>query len=280
MDSDHRAAIDAVLSQARPFETPCGDGSMVWRRWGQGRPVVLLHGGSGSWMHWIRTIPALSPHYTVWAPDQPGFGDSAVPPQPVTPDSYAVLVKEGLDALPQRLESFDIVGFSMGSGVGTRIARLVDGRVRHLVLAGANFVLGPRKPRGELISARRIKDLAERTRAFRHNLGVMMIAHERNRDDFAVELYGFDAMKRRLKWLSFSNAEMMHATLPHVKLQGRLCVISGADDQLIGHDPARQAEAIRSAWPGAGYVTVPGAGHWVMYEGAEGFNRELLRALA
>ena len=27
-------------------ETPCGAGSLVWRAWGRGRPLVLLHGGS------------------------------------------------------------------------------------------------------------------------------------------------------------------------------------------------------------------------------------------
>src|SRR5687767_9478449 len=107
MTIDHQPAIDAILSQAEAFETPCGDGKMVWHRWGKGRPVVLLHGGSGSWMHWIRTIPALASHYTLWVPDQPGFGDSALPPDPVTPQSYAELVKQGIDALPERLESFD-----------------------------------------------------------------------------------------------------------------------------------------------------------------------------
>ena len=24
--------------------------------WGEGRPLVLLHGGTGSWMHWVRNV--------------------------------------------------------------------------------------------------------------------------------------------------------------------------------------------------------------------------------
>ncbi|HEX4114045.1 MAG TPA: hypothetical protein VH020_16050, partial [Stellaceae bacterium] len=47
------AALDRV---ARHRETPCGDGTMVWREWGEGVPVVLLHGGYGSWQHWLRNI--------------------------------------------------------------------------------------------------------------------------------------------------------------------------------------------------------------------------------
>ena len=60
---------------------------MVWRVWGSGEPLVLFHGGSGSWTHWIRNIPELSRHYELWVPDIPGLGDSAMPPQPWTPTS-------------------------------------------------------------------------------------------------------------------------------------------------------------------------------------------------
>src|SRR3546814_6277896 len=47
----------------------CGDGQMVWRLWGEGPPLVLLHGGSGSWTHWFRNIPALARRYRVIAAD-------------------------------------------------------------------------------------------------------------------------------------------------------------------------------------------------------------------
>ena len=45
---------------------------MVWRVWGAGEPLVLFHGGSGSWTHWIRNIPELSRHYELWVADIPG----------------------------------------------------------------------------------------------------------------------------------------------------------------------------------------------------------------
>src|SRR3990172_888777 len=49
--------VDAIARAARRIETPWGAGTMVWRVWGSGEPLVLFHGGSGSWTHWIRNIP-------------------------------------------------------------------------------------------------------------------------------------------------------------------------------------------------------------------------------
>ena len=61
-------------------------GPMVWHEWGRecldqgASTLVLLHGGSGSWMHWIRNIaPLVADGFHVLAVDLPGFGDSALP---------------------------------------------------------------------------------------------------------------------------------------------------------------------------------------------------------
>ena len=72
---------------------------MVWRVWGAGEPLLLFHGGSGSWTHWIRNIPELSKHYELWVADIPGLGDLAMPPKPWMPASIADVVVAGLDQL-------------------------------------------------------------------------------------------------------------------------------------------------------------------------------------
>ena len=46
------------------------------RRWGTGNPLVLLHGGMGSWSHWLRNIGALAREFTVITLDMPGYGSS------------------------------------------------------------------------------------------------------------------------------------------------------------------------------------------------------------
>src|SRR5262245_66454455 len=96
---DAAAAVDALNRVARKERTPCGDGTMVWRVWGAGDPLVLFHGGSGSWTHWIRNIPELSRHYELWVPDIPGLGSSAMPPQTWIPASIAAAAAAGVRGL-------------------------------------------------------------------------------------------------------------------------------------------------------------------------------------
>src|SRR5262245_36091801 len=90
------ASVSALNRAARKVTTRCGAGVMVWRLWGSGEPLVLLHGGYGSWTHWIRAIPELSRHYELWVPDLPGLGASALPPEPWTPASSAAAIVAGL----------------------------------------------------------------------------------------------------------------------------------------------------------------------------------------
>jgi pimeloyl-ACP methyl ester carboxylesterase len=276
---DPSAAIHEAEASARRFETPCGAGSMVWRSWGEGPPILLLHGGSGSWLHWLTTLPALLPRYTVWAPDMPGFGDSDLPPEPYTLEGYAGVVAAGLRSLLPQSVPLDVVGFSLGASIAVRLACHLDGRLRHLVLSGANFLPPVPGKKFRLASVRRLDDPAERLRAVKHNLQVMMIAHERNIDPLALHLYGLDTARRKLPRVSFSAFPAMRTDLAQVRVQGRLTAISGADDQVIGNGKDAQAEALRSLRPEARYVALEGGGHWVMYEVPESYNEALLRTL-
>ncbi len=273
------AAVQAIESAARLFETPCGTGRMVWRVWGSGEPVVLFHGGSGSWLHWLTTIPALSSRYAVWVPDMPGFGDSDLPDEPYTLESYAAVVKQGLEHVLPVSARFHSVAFSLGASIAVQLARVLEGRFRVLVLSGANFLPPVAGRKFPLLSVKRAGDPAERERAVRHNIKVMMLAHERSIDALAVHLYGVDTARRKLPRISFSGFHRLREDLPGLRVE-RLAIISGAEDQVIGQGPQAQAEALRSLRPAAGYQALEGAGHWVMYEAAERYNEALLRALS
>ena len=74
---------------ARRTEIATEEGVAVWREWGSGPPLVLLHGGSGSWMHFIRQIAFFSTGFRVLVPDMPGFGDSSAGPSATDPEAMA-----------------------------------------------------------------------------------------------------------------------------------------------------------------------------------------------
>src|SRR5262249_61674091 len=86
------ATIDALAVRR---QTRAGGVSMVWRTWGEGRPLLLLHGASGSWTHWIRNVLPLAAHFRVLAPDMPGFGESETLSEPHTADRLAAAVAAG-----------------------------------------------------------------------------------------------------------------------------------------------------------------------------------------
>jgi 2-hydroxy-6-oxonona-2,4-dienedioate hydrolase len=99
-------SVSKIESLATRKATRYGTGSMVWRVWGDARPLVLLQGASGSWTHWIRNIAPLAKRFRVIAPDLPGFGDSDLPSEPHTADMLADLVASGLEAvMPSRFRA-------------------------------------------------------------------------------------------------------------------------------------------------------------------------------
>src|SRR5689334_8705655 len=98
-DDDPLAFVRDLNAQAQRTETPCGDGTMIWRSWGEGPPLILLHGGAGAWNHWVYTVPAFSDTGRVIAPDLPGLGESSDAPQPPTMASIAEIVARGIDQI-------------------------------------------------------------------------------------------------------------------------------------------------------------------------------------
>ncbi|MEV6674910.1 alpha/beta hydrolase [Streptomyces sp. NPDC051162] len=99
---------------------------------GSGPGVLLAHGAGGSIAgNYTTLIPSLAAHHTVVAPDYPGSG--ATPRADVlTADLLADALVAQADAAG--LDTFTLVGYSMGTQVSVRIAARYPERVRGLVL--------------------------------------------------------------------------------------------------------------------------------------------------
>src|SRR5205807_10308607 len=73
-------------------------------RGGTGEPLVLLHGGAGTWRLWKPCIPLLRPHHDVLAVTLTGhFGGPDLPPAPEpTVDALAARAHRDMDAAGAR----------------------------------------------------------------------------------------------------------------------------------------------------------------------------------
>lgn len=103
---------------------------------GQGRPILLLHGFSNSGRAWAPQIPALvEAGYRVIVPDHAGHGASArltasFGVGDIADDVEALLASLGVDRL-------DIVGLSLGGMVALKLALRHPALIRRLVVANS-----------------------------------------------------------------------------------------------------------------------------------------------
>ena len=108
-----------------------GGARMRYLRAGSGPAVILLHGLLGYSFSWRFTMPALAPHFTVYAPDSLGAGFSDRPRVDHCMRATALRVINFADRLG--LDSFDLLGTSRGGAVAM-CAAAESPRVRRLVL--------------------------------------------------------------------------------------------------------------------------------------------------
>ena len=267
-----------VLSLARRHATPCGDGEMVWHAWGMdsGEPLVLLHGGSGSWTHWIRNVEALAAAgRRVVVPDLPGFGDSARPPGGQDADAVAPAVAHALPAIVGE-QPVELVGFSFGGLCGALLAAARPQRVKRLVLVGAPG-LGLRDRRLPLTSWRAQPTREGRLAAHRSNLATLMLSTPERVDELAVALQAANVPRDRMHRRRLALTDILARTLP--ALHCRVDAIYGERDALYREAlPALRARLAEGKVREC--ILLPDAGHWLPYEDPDAFHVALLRLLA
>jgi len=268
--------VEGIAAEAQRLGTPCGNGQMIWRLWGNGPPLVLLHGGYGSWTHWIRNVLPLCRTFTVAVPDLPGLGESATPPEPHTAEGLARIIVEGLEIIFPKHTGLHIAGFSFGGVLGGHVAAQLGDRVRTFTIVGSNGLGLVRQP----TNLRRVPDgasEAETLAVARHNLGALMIADPAKIDELAAYIQAHNAPRGRVKSRGFSRAATLAHALPLVK--ARIDGIWGERDATAYPYLEERARALRSVQPGARFEVIPGAGHWVQYEAAHRFNPLLAKII-
>jgi 2-hydroxy-6-oxonona-2,4-dienedioate hydrolase len=273
----------ALLTTATRTETACGAGAMVWHIWGKDRcdsslaPLVLLHGGSGSWTHWLRSIaPLVASGRRVYIPDLPGFGDSAAPLHGTDADALPEPVAQGLQMLLGDA-ACDLAGFSFGGMVAGFLAAQFPARVARLLLVGApGMGIAPDTP-FHLRAWRHFKEADKRDAVHRGNLAELMLHHPASISELALRLHVANVLRDRMQGRSLSRTDALACTL--LRLQCPLHAIYGREDALFRGQLAALEATLRQAPHFKAFTLIEEAGHWVQFERADAFNAVLLATL-
>ncbi|GIV90369.1 MAG: putative 2-succinyl-6-hydroxy-2,4-cyclohexadiene-1-carboxylate synthase [Chloroflexus sp.] len=105
---------------------------------GEGPPLLLLHGFTGSGQTWQPLAPTLAGHHTLIIVDLIGHGRSDAPADPAR---YVIeqCVADLLTLLDHlRVERVDLCGYSMGGRIGLLLTAGALARVRRQILIGAS----------------------------------------------------------------------------------------------------------------------------------------------
>jgi 2-hydroxy-6-oxonona-2,4-dienedioate hydrolase len=117
----------------------------------------------------------------------------------------------------------------------------------------------------------------ERDAVHRHNLQVLMLHAPEAIDELAVALQAANVPRDRMRGRHLAMTDILARTLPG--LDCRFDAIYGSEDALY-RDRLPELTGLLSHMHNFGEIRlVPGAGHWVQYENAAAFNRELLHLL-
>jgi pimeloyl-ACP methyl ester carboxylesterase len=277
-----RACIARIAALGTAHDATHAGIRVRWHRFGPAQtgtpPVVLLHGGHGSWMHWLRNIEALSHQHVVWLPDMPGFLDSDQPPpadageDPMEP--LLAALQGTLDALVGATTPIALGGFSFGGFVATRLA-VRRSHIAQLALLGTAGHATIRRLRVEMHNWRAAPDRAAEVAMLHHNLMALMLHDAAALDALAFEIHDIACHGTRYRSKDTSLAGGLQAALDVLDTHGvPQWLVWGAFD--VTADPRALVPQLTEGHPLRRGAIIEGAGHWVQYEAAEATNRWLL----
>lgn len=249
----------AVLTGASAAEVSRGyarvdDVELYYEDRGAGTPLLLLHGGfghTGSWQHQAAAFAAAG--YRVVAVDSRGQGRSTLGENTL---GYARMADDVLGVMDYLgLERAHVIGWSDGGNIGLEIAMRHPERLRKLVAFGANYrVDGVREDVGE----------SPRFTAYL----------EQARRDYAAlspQPERWDELVTRISAMWAGEPDHADAALRAIGVP--VLVLHGETEEAIVDT---HAAALAELIPGARFVTLPGTGHFALWEQPAAFNRVVL----
>ncbi len=267
--------VTAVQAHAQRIDQSYAWGSAVWHVWGASNghlsacdaapPLVLLHGGSGSWTHWVRNVEHIAQYRPVWALDLPGFGDSALPDGVSDADDLVPFIADILNHTFNG-QPVDVMGFSFGGMTGGMIAAQHPHLIRELVLVGVPGLglFGRALPMRGMQSN---MDTAAQRAVHRHNLNAMMLTHVDSVTEEVIDLQRANVMRDRMRRRRIARTDVL------AQVQTRwACPVHGVwgEQDALYKDTLTQVPKVLHSLES--FTVVPDAGHWVMFERSHAFH--------
>src|SRR5215211_2837070 len=222
---------------------------------GEGEPVVLVHGLSGSTRWWSRNVSKLAERYRVYLVDLPGFGKMRRHGRPFVLAEAASWLSGWMGAVG--IERAHLVGHSMGGYVCLRLAASRPEAVRSLVLVAPAGV-----PTG---------------RSMLGHLGPLLGAARYATPSFLPVLVR-DALRTGPATLWRAARDLLAEDVREDlrRIEAPTLLIWGQRDTLV---PPAAGDLLREEIPGCRLLVLQGASHVPMFDRPEEFDAALLAFL-
>ena len=251
------------------------DTTVCWRIWGKGQPIIFLHGGYGSWRHWIKQVTYLSKDYQILVPDMPGFGESSDLKSDHTPENISLNLYQTFRKLNiTDLDNINLVGFSFGGLISGHLSYqfLKKGiELKNLILVGPGGTGARRGPMREMVRRTPKMSFEEILRAHFENLKILMINNPKNIDLLSLYIQLENTNNHRLKSRPISATNTLIKILEKQNIIPYL--IFGEKDATVGPYLEERVSIFRAACKDIRIHVEISAGHWIMYEKPDNFNK-------
>ena len=223
---------------------------------GKGEPLVFFH-GAGT-MDGFDFAESWTDKFRVIAPYHPGWGESGDDPSFTDLHDYVMHYLELFDVL--KLETFNLVGLSLGGYLASKFASEHGHRVRKLALIAPAGMIDPENPMLDILAipGEQVPGLLV------SNFEVLKKRLPDKPDlDFAAARYRESTSLARLLWEHPGDPKFMRYL--H-RVQMPTLIVWGDEDKII---PVAQTKLWRRHIPNAEVMVIKGAGHLVHLEKPE-----------
>ncbi len=256
-----------------------------------GSPVILLHGGAvdSASISWGAALEAFASTHRVFAPDLPGYGQSAKPDVQYTTEFYVDFLVHMLDAV--QLPKASLVGLSLGGAITLGFTLNYPDRVDRLIVIDPYGILP--KVAWHKLSYLWVKSpFNELSYRFKWSKGMVrwlllssfISSPARLSEALVDELYqAMQAPGAGKAWTSYQRYEMSwqgvrHNYLPRLsEIQAPTLFINGEKDTVV---PLKYAQEAHAQVKNSQLYIMPECKHWPMRDKPEEFNRVVAEFLA